>query len=344
MSGIVWTLRDVTRERMIKRQMMQTEKLSALGQIVAGVAHELNNPLTSVIGFAQMLSLQPVATEMKQDIERIIDQAKRAARIVQNLLVFARDREPELLPTDLNTILREVIEMRAYEMEVANIRAALDLAPALPTVRADPYQLQQVFFNLVLNAEQAITGAARVEGRLLVRSRLSAPGMIRVEVRDNGLGIPADRLKRIFDPFYTTKEVGQGTGLGLSICYGIVEEHGGRVWAESEMNVGTSLIVELPAQDAGAAASAQTRETATPYGTPVDAPSTEEGAGQTLARILVIDDEETITSLLDRALRRWGYEPVVAKDGYIAWRMIESGPFDLILSDLRMPGLGARGC
>ena len=335
--GSVWTLRDAGRERLITRQMMQTEKLSALGQIVAGVAHELNNPLTSVIGFSQMLRLQPVSPEVKQDIDRVIDQAKRATRIVQNLLMFAREREPELGPTDVNAILRDVVEMRAYELGVSNIAVSLDLAADLPVIMADPYQVHQVFFNLVLNAEQAIAAAGRSDGELIISSRLTEGGALRVEVRDNGPGISPDRLKRVFDPFFTTKEVGQGTGLGLSVCYGIVEEHRGEIWAESQVGRGTAFIVEFPAETA-----------VEEIRTMTDA-ATERSEGDlesvpaSPARILVIDDEEMITSLLDRALRRWGYEPHVVSDGQAGWRRIEAESFDLILSDLRMPGLSGEG-
>ena len=327
-SGALFVVRDVTRERIIKRQMEQTERLSALGQIVAGVAHELNNPLTSVIGFGQLLLSGPLPEEARRDVERIVSQARRMSRIVQNLLVFARDREPEWTATDLNAVIRQVVEMREHELSVANIQVELELDEDLPVIRADPYQLQQVFFNLVLNAEQAMREAHQ-GGRLTVRTTLSPDGeWLRAEVIDDGPGIPPQNLKRIFDPFFTTKEVGKGTGLGLSVCYGIVEEHGGRIWAESEYGHGATFIVELPARPAEETAAVPrplvTRETTLP-----SAPR----------RILVVDDEDTITSMLGRVLPLWGYQVAIAEDGPEALRRLSEGQFDLILCDIRMPGM-----
>ena len=211
-TGALVTLRDVTRERLIKRQMAQTEKLSALGQLVAGVAHELNNPLTSVIGFGQLLRTQPLDEEGQRDIERIVEEAKRAARIVRNLLVFARDHEPAWSDTDVNAILSSVVEMRGYEMRLLDVTVEMNLAPDLPVVRADPHQLHQVFLNLVINAEQAMESVGG--GRLTVSTWQENSHAIRITLRDTGPGISPEDMKQIFDPFFTTKEVGKGTGMG----------------------------------------------------------------------------------------------------------------------------------
>lgn len=327
-SGALFVVRDVTRERIIKRQMEQTERLSALGQIVAGVAHELNNPLTSVIGFGQLLLSGPLSDEARKDVERIIVQARRMTRIVQNLLVFAREREPEWTSTDLNAVIRQVIEMREHELSVGNIQVELELAEDLPVIRADPYQLQQVFFNLVLNAEQAMTEAHQ-GGRLTVRTQLTPDkAWVRAEVIDDGPGIPPQNLKRIFDPFFTTKEVGKGTGLGLSVCYGIVEEHGGRIWAESEYGRGATFIVELPARPAEEIPS-----------TPAPPAVVEKKVPALSHRILVVDDEDTVTSMLQRVLPLWGYQVTVAEDGREALRRLAQEEYDLVLCDIRMPGL-----
>ncbi|MGC8826037.1 MAG: ATP-binding protein, partial [Anaerolineae bacterium] len=328
-SGALFVVRDMTRERVIKRQMEQTERLSALGQIVAGVAHELNNPLTSVIGFGQLLLTGPLNEEARRDVERIVHQARRMSRIVQNLLVFAREREPEWTATDLNAVIRQVIEMREHELTVGNIQVELELAEDLPVIRADPYQLQQVFFNLVPNAEQAMREAHQ-GGRLTVRAALSPDGeWIRAEVIDDGPGIPPQNLKRIFDPFFTTKEVGKGTGLGLSVCYGIVEEHGGRIWAESEYGKGAVFIVELPVRPAEEAAPA----------VPTLPAAEETAAPPAPRRILVVDDEDAITSMLQRILPLWGYQVTTAEDGREALRRLAHSEHDLILCDIRMPGL-----
>lgn len=327
-SGALFVVRDVTRERLIKRQMEQTERLSALGQIVAGVAHELNNPLTSILGFGQLLLSEPLQEEARRDVERIVSQARRMSRIVQNLLVFARDREPEWTATDLNAVIRQVVEMREHELSVANIRVELELEEDLPVIRADPYQLQQVFFNLVLNAEQAMREAHQ-GGRLTVRTTLLPDGeWLRAEVIDDGPGILPQNLKRIFDPFFTTKEVGKGTGLGLSVCYGIVEEHGGRIWAESEYGHGATFIVELPVRPAEET-TASPKPLVTKETIPPSAP----------CRILVVDDEDTITSMLGRVLPLWGYQVTIAGDGQEALRRLSEEQFDLILCDIRMPGM-----
>ncbi|MGQ9667471.1 MAG: hybrid sensor histidine kinase/response regulator, partial [Anaerolineae bacterium] len=328
LSGALFVVRDVTRERIIKRQMEQTERLSALGQIVAGVAHELNNPLTSVIGFGQLLLSEPLRDEARRDVERIVAQARRMTRIVQNLLVFAREREPEWTAVDLNAVIRQVIEMREHELTVGNIQVELELAEDLPIIRADPYQLGQVFFNLVLNAEQAMAEAHR-GGRLTVRAQLTPDkAWVRAEVIDDGPGIPPQNLKRIFEPFFTTKDVGKGTGLGLSVCHGIVEEHGGRIWAESEYGKGAAFIVELPARPA-------------PELIPSPAPPTavKEEAPALPRRILLVDDEDTIASMLQRVLPLWGYQVNVAEDGQEALRRLAQEEYDLILCDIRMPGL-----
>lgn len=328
--GALFTLRDVTRERVIKRQIEQADRLSALGQIVAGVAHELNNPLTSIIGFGQMLLAQELDAGVRGDVERIVKSAKRMARIVQNLLVFARDHEPEMSATDINAILRQVLEMREHEMNVENIVVETYLDPALPIIRADPYQLQQVFFNLVLNAEQAMT-AEHESGKLTVWSGMSPDGAhVRVEIRDTGPGIPPDNLKRIFDPFFTTKGVGKGTGLGLSVCYGIVEEHGGHIWCESEPGQGARFIVELPLSEEQRRQALQRAADVFPH----------EGVRSTLRHsILVVDDEESITDMLERVLRAWGYDVQVSDNAADALSLLRRREVDLILCDLKMPGM-----
>jgi PAS domain S-box-containing protein len=244
-TGALFMIQDTTQERAAKRQMQQTEKLSALGQLAAGVAHELNNPLTSIIGYAQLLASSSADAQTQSDLERIIRQGKRAARIVQNLLTFVGEHEPRRVSTDINDVLRTALEMRQYEFQAGNIAVSMELADDVPATLADYHQLQQVFFNLLLNAEQAMLEANN-GGQMVIRSRLLDGKTIHVEVQDDGPGIPSESLSRIFDPFFTTKTVGKGTGLGLSICYGIIEEHGGTIRAESEPGHGATFIVEIP--------------------------------------------------------------------------------------------------
>jgi two-component system, NtrC family, sensor kinase len=235
-------------------QLLQAEKLSAIGQLVAGVAHELNNPLTSVIGYAQLLEDElKTATEVRppselaDDLRRIAQESERAARIVRNLLAFARRQAAERAPQDVADLFNRVIALRAYELRLSGIDLVTEFEPTLPAVVADGSQLQQALLNLVLNAEQAMRG--RPSKRLEVGARFDkAAAAVELFIRDTGHGIDAVNLSRIFDPFFTTRDVGEGTGLGLSICYGIVRDHGGQITVESTVNTGTAFSLLLPAR------------------------------------------------------------------------------------------------
>jgi signal transduction histidine kinase len=224
-------------------QLLQAEKLSAIGQLAAGVAHEINNPLTSVISFAQLLLKGRVTeADARRCLELIAAEGERAARIIRSLLAFARKHKPERRLQPLGPIIEAVLELRVYAIERAGITIERDFAE-LPPVMVDPHQLQQVFLNILINAEQALS--ERRSGRIVVRTR-AGEGVVRVAIADDGPGIAPEDLPRIFDPFYSTKDVGQGTGLGLSICYGIIQEHQGRIWAESEPGGGATFWIELP--------------------------------------------------------------------------------------------------
>ncbi|HWP34216.1 MAG TPA: ATP-binding protein, partial [Thermodesulfobacteriota bacterium] len=226
-----------------REQLLQADKLAAIGQLAAGVAHELNNPLTSVISFAQLLLRGRIGeADRRRCLELIASEGERAARIVRHLLAFARKHKPERSPQDIHAILEAALELRLYALEKAGIVVERRYAPA-PPVLADPHQMQQVFLNILVNAEQAI--GLRPGGRIELRTE-AAGRRVRVAITDNGPGIAPEDLPRIFEPFYSTKEVGEGTGLGLAICYGIVQEHQGRIWAESEPGRGATLWVELP--------------------------------------------------------------------------------------------------
>ncbi len=236
-------------------QLLQAEKLSAIGQLVAGVAHELNNPLTSVIGYAQLLEEElsdaPVAPEKQsqfaRDLRRIAEESERAARIVRNLLAFARRQAAERTPQDLVELFGRVLSLRTYEHRLNNIELRTDFEPNLPKVIADGSQLQQALLNLVLNAEQAMRG--RANRRLHVGARFDeASAAVELFVADSGHGIDNGNLTKIFDPFFTTRDVGEGTGLGLSICYGIVRDHGGQIVVFSRLGVGTTFSLLLPAR------------------------------------------------------------------------------------------------
>ncbi len=254
---IICIARNVTERKHMEQQLQLAGRLAAVGELAAGVAHELNNPLSAVQGFAQYLAERDGVDEAtRSDLNTIFKEAQRATKITGNLLSFARKHAPEKSFLSINDVLERSLELHAYRMRVNNVEVVTELDPDLPSTMADFHQMQQVFVNVVTNAEQAMT-QERDGGRLVVKTE-QVGGMIRVVFADDGPGMSNEVLKSVFDPFFTTKEVGKGTGLGLSICYGIVQEHGGRLYAESEAGRGATFVVEIPVvtEDAQARAEA----------------------------------------------------------------------------------------
>jgi PAS domain S-box-containing protein len=221
-----------------------TSRLASLGQLATGLAHEINNPLTAVVNCSYVLMQKDLPEDVEKNLKTIYHGAQRAADIVGRLLAFARQQEPERTYTNVNKLVEAAIALRAYEMEAASIKVATRLAPDLPRTMADAGQLQQVFLNIILNAEVEMR-LAHGGGRLMVKTERADDG-IRISFKDDGPGIAREYLARIFDPFFTTREVGQGTGLGLTLCHRIVTEHGGRIYARSRPGKGATIIVELP--------------------------------------------------------------------------------------------------
>ena len=264
-------LDDETRD--IYHQLLQAEKMAALGQTVSGVAHELNNPLATILSWAERLSQRTLDEPVRRGLETILSEAERAARIVRNLLTFARKRQTTRAMVDVNQVARETLALRAYEQRLTNIRVIDALAAGLPQVFADGHQVQQVLLNLMINAEQAML-SAHGRGILVVRTWHDADQeTVMLEINDDGPGIPDDLQPKIFDPFFTTKEVGKGTGLGLTVAYAIVQEHGGRIRLESRPNGGASFYVEMPVTGARLRADAAARArtwTTRPRGRRVD--------------------------------------------------------------------------
>jgi len=232
------------REKELQQELALSSRLASIGELAAGVAHEINNPLTGVIGFSERLMKKSTSQEISQDLERIHNEARRAARVVENLLTFARRRGPKKECLDINEILGRTLELRAYELKSGNIDLAVELAPSLPETVGDFGQIQQVFLNIILNAEQAMTEADR-EGKLTIKTQ-RGKDCIRISFADDGPGIPVENLSRVFDPFFTTRGDRGGTGLGLSACHGIVTEHGGKIYAESKPGQGVTFFIELP--------------------------------------------------------------------------------------------------
>ena len=319
-------------------QMLQAEKMAALGQTISGVAHELNNPLATILSWAERLAERNVDDKTKQGLEVILGEAERAARIVRNLLTFARKRQTTRAMVDLNQVVRETLALRAYEQKVSNIQVVEALSTGLPEVFVDGHQIKQVLLNLIINAEQACLGA-HGRGTIVVRTmhdkdRASAV----LEVNDDGPGIPEDRQGKVFDPFFTTKEVGQGTGLGLTVAYAIAREHGGRIWLEStptagpkgpaegrSAKAGTSFFVELPISGQHLNPPAKTAQQ------PI---SLEAFKG---LRVLVVEDEPALAQAVSEALVDAGFNVDRASDGEEGLTRLTEADYDLIVCDLKMP-------
>jgi PAS domain S-box-containing protein len=326
---ILAVARDITErkaleaERLdIERKAQLTSRLAAIGEMAAGIAHEINNPLTSVVGFSDLLMRREVPETIRRDLEIINEGAKRVAAIIKRLSVFARQSKPLRRRIDINKITENAVKLRAYHLHTSGIEVEIDLAPDLPETLADGRQMTEVFLNIIANAETEMN-LAHGKGRLLVRTR-KTDGNIRISFQDDGPGISAENMHKLFSPFFTTRPVGMGTGLGLSICYGIITQHGGRIWAESEFGRGATFLIELPVT--------QKQE-------PVD----QQGQGEetltktSRASLLVVDDEPTVREFLSRVLTESGYEVDVVEDGLAALNRIEDRGYDAILVDIKMP-------
>jgi PAS domain S-box-containing protein len=323
---------DVTEHRQIQSKMLQTEKMAALGQIVSGIAHELNNPLTAIMGYAQLLLGHGLIPRQLAEARHVYQEAERARRIVKNLLYFARENKPERSAVNLNEIVERTLALRSYELKVGNIVVECDLAPDLPRTMADPYQLQQVVLNLVMNGEQALMEQPR-RGQIVVRTRClkrEAGNRILLEISDDGPGIPSEIASRIFDPFFTTKAPGVGTGLGLSIVYGIVRQHDGDVTFESTPGRGAKFSVELPV-------------IAVPEGQRnMNSPSPSRPSPTTPARILVVEGEPTVAQLIVDILQEEGHHAEAVLDSQEGLALLSRDPYDLVICDLRMPAMDGR--
>ena len=325
--------RDVTGQRLVQSKLVRTEKMAGLGELVSGIAHELNNPLTSIIGYSQLLLGRKLSAPQEADGRLIHQEAERAARIVKNLLLFAREARPERRPVRLNEIVERTLALRNYELRVENIELSQELAQDLPPVMADPAQLQQVLLNLLVNAEQAIRQGSG-EGSIRVRTRKTLRGRVSFEILDSGPGIPQEIIPRIFDPFFSTKPSGTGTGLGLSITCGIVKEYGGEIFVHSQLGHGAKFTVELPAaryEPAPASAPPAIRT-----GVPA---AIRLGRGE---RMLVVEDEPTVAHLIADVLIEEGHKVEIVLDGRDGLDRAAAGNYALIICDLRMPHLDGR--
>jgi signal transduction histidine kinase/CheY-like chemotaxis protein len=318
---------DVTGERQIQSKLLQTEKMAAVGQLVSGIAHELNNPLTAIMGYGQLLLGQGLKPEQHSEAGKVFQQAERARRIVKNLLYFARENEPERTRVDLNEIAERTLALRSYELRVENILVECELASDLPETMADPYQLQQVVLNLLMNAEQALL-QERGQGKVKIKTRVADGNRIAMEISDDGPGVPREIASRIFDPFFTTKPSGVGTGLGLSIVYGIVKQHGGEVTFENLSTGGARFVVELPVLEIPA----DERQPAAPE-------LASDSQPVRTGRILVVEDEPTVAQLIVDVLREEGHQVEAVLESQEGLARLSRTHYDLVVCDLRMPRL-----
>jgi two-component system, NtrC family, sensor kinase len=324
-TAVVLLFDDQTERRRLQDQLIQSEKMSAIGQLIAGIAHDLNNPLASVLGFADFLTEVPhVPPSIREPLTVIREEAERASSIVRNLLGFARKQDNQRRPTALKPLLDGTFVLLRNQLMAHNVEALIEVEPDLPMPDIDPNQIQQVFVNLINNAAQAVASTGR-PGTIVVRARRWLDG-VAVDIIDDGPGMSETLAAQVFEPFFTTKAEGEGTGLGLSISQGIVKEHGGRIMLSTEEGKGSTFTVQLPV---GARSPAP----------PIDAASR---SPTKRLRVLVVDDEPHILHYMRATLEAWGHIPVVAGNGEEALAMASNEPFDLIISDLRMPRFGGR--
>jgi signal transduction histidine kinase/ActR/RegA family two-component response regulator len=356
---------DLTEQERLQQELVQAQKMEAIGMLVSGVAHELNNPLAAIVGYSTLLRRdERLPEEMRQDAEILLQEADRTRRIVQNLLDFARQRSPERHPTAVRALVSSTLQLQSYSIGAGRIDVNVEIPSSFPAVDVDRAQMQQVLLNLTQNAIQAI----RDEGRpgsidIVAESESGRDGgaVVRLRITDSGPGVAPDLRSQLFLPFFTTKAPGEGTGLGLSVSFGIVAAHGGRLWFEPGPNGrGASFVLELPVEAApiaaapapppiavvptrGVAATASSaieRRAATPEAVRAEPQDETAGDGaQGRPRILVLDDEPSILAFLGRALSVAGYHAVITSSGAQAVAAVRQAPVDAVLCDHRMSGM-----
>ena len=328
--GLVFLVEDRTdrceaekEHQRLQMQLVQNEKLSSLGRLVAGVAHELNNPLTGVIGYSQLLLGRSPETKLKRQLERIYSQACRCQKIIQNLIIFGRQHKPVKRYLGLNGILTKVLNVMSFQLNLDDIKVVTELDPKLPLTMVDYDQLRQVFMNIINNAHHAMLESS--DKTLTVRTS-GRDGRILVTFEDTGGGIPADIIDKVMEPFFTRREVGKGMGLGLSISYSVVSDHAGELRIENGRDGGVIVTIDLPMVAAESSASGET----------------ESGSRRKMPRILVVDDEPVILDLMVDLLTESSFRADTAGNGLEALGKLRNGKYDALLLDLKMPHMSGR--
>jgi len=328
-NAVVHVARDISMEKSLGEKLLHAERLSSMGKLVAGIAHELNNPLMGIMGFSQLLMDTPDdkhIKDVKGKLEKIYHESMRTARIVQNLLTFARATAPKREYTEINALIRSTIDLRGYSLRTNNIDIDLELDQTLPATMVDKHQIQQVFINLINNAEDAILGASG-NGRLTIKTAV-IDGHIEITFSDDGPGIPSEIIGQVFDPFFTTKDVGKGTGLGLSITHGIVAEHGGDITVENHLEGGALVKITLPVRKGDGDI------TGKPLGRAFGPIRALEGQS-----ILLVEDEAAIRESMSIFLMEKGLNVDMASNGAEALAAMERKEYALIITDLKMGGI-----
>jgi two-component system NtrC family sensor kinase len=319
--SVVILVEDVTEQRILEAQLIQSDKMASIGQLVSGVAHELNNPLTSIAGLAELLLERPPHPELPREHLRVIhDQAERAGRIVRNLLTFARKGVPEKTAVDLNDVVVRTSLLIVYELQLHGIDLDTDLSLETPVVLGDRYELQQVLLNLVTNAVQAVSGVEPGKPRRIILSTRRAGGEAVLRVKDTGPGVPRDLVPYLFTPFFTTKAPGEGTGLGLSLSYGLVKAHGGVLEYEASAQGGAEFKVTLPLFESDAPLVSA-------------APAEEVNGRPAVRRILVVDEDPAVHRMLSALFTPEGYAVEAARTGEHGLRLAREREYDLIITD-----------
>lgn len=326
---ILGIARDATERRATQEHFRETSKLASAGQLAAGVAHEINNPLTVVIGFSEILLGQGLSESAEARVQSINSEAKRAAKIVQNLLAFASKHEPDKQYSDVVTVLERTLELKARDFMLNNIEVRTQWGPNLPRTMVDEHQLIEVILNILINAEHALADVDR-DGVITIETGKLAD-RIRISITDNGAGIPEEHTRKIFDPFFTTKEIGQGSGLGLSVSYGIIKQHAGDIWVESVVGKGSTFHIELPiTSPVGATVE------------PEEPVQIEERVPEKPLNVLVVDDEPNIRTLVAASLSLGPCVVDMAQDGYEGWDKVQNAFYDTIILDIKMPGMSGQ--